>query len=279
MSTTSVVATGVANVHRDPDANSEMVTQALMNMPAIMGARSGAWVHVTLPDYEGWMQSDDLADPVVKGFCKVSECCGTPLDLMAVVVVTNAPLYTSSSGEETCGTIYLSTTLPLLDITHEKRLQVALPDDQSAWLARSAANIRRQAHVYPRVPIDAIIRYAHSFIDVPYLWGGTSWQGIDCSGFVQLCYRMGGYRLPRDADQQYDALVDAVKREQMRAGDLIFFGRKAITHVALALNDKEYIHAEGQRYNRVTINSFDQTDPHYDQRLDEIVWGIRRVIS
>ena len=46
----------------------------------------------------------------------------------------------------------------------------------------------------------------------------------------------------------------------------------------MALNDHEYIHSEGQRYNRVTINSFNPTDVHYDKRLDEIFWGAKRVV-
>jgi len=61
-----------------------------------------------------------------------------------------------------------------------------------------------------------------------------------------VCYRMSGYDLPRDADVQHDNLSLAVRREEMRAGDLIFFGRESITHVAVALNAREYIHAEGQ---------------------------------
>jgi cell wall-associated NlpC family hydrolase len=64
----------------------------------------------------------------------------------------------------------------------------------------------------------------------------------------------------------------------MQEGDLIFFGSKSITHVALALNDHEYIHAEGQNYNRVVINSFNPQDEHYYPRLDEIVWAIKRVV-
>jgi hypothetical protein len=58
---------------------------------------------------------------------------------------------------------------------------------------------------------------------------------------------------------------------------LVFFGRQQITHVAMALNDHEYIHSEGQRYNRVAINSFDPADAHYDKRLDEIFWDAKRL--
>ena len=64
----------------------------------------------------------------------------------------------------------------------------------------------------------------------------------------------------------------------MREGDLIFFGKESITHVAIALNAKEYIHAEGQNYNRVTINSFDPADAHFDKRLLNIVYNVKRVM-
>ena len=89
---------------------------------------------------------------------------------------------------------------------------------------------------------------------------------------------MGGYVIPRDADQQHAFLQQHVDRNQLQKGDLIFFGRQQITHVAMALNNHEYIHSEGQLYNCVTINSFDPQDDHYDKRLDEIFWSAKRVI-
>ena len=88
---------------------------------------------------------------------------------------------------------------------------------------------------------------------------------------------MGGYIIPRDADQQHDFLRCRIERADMREGDLVFFGSQAITHVAMALNYKEYIHAEGQNYNHVVINSFDPADAHYYPRLDEIFWAMKRV--
>jgi cell wall-associated NlpC family hydrolase len=169
--------------------------------------------------------------------------------------------------------------LSLLDTTSAERLQVSLPGEQSAWIARGAVTIRRSELAYPRAPISIVTTYARAFIGVPYLWGGTSWEGIDCSGFVQLCYRMGGYSIPRDADQQHDALAHTIERAGMQEGDLIFFGHPTITHVAMALNEKEYIHAEGQHFNRVVISSFDSADEHYYRRLDEIVYAIKRVVS
>ena len=115
--TTYVISVGVADVRSDHDPNSELVTQALMNAPAKLGENVDEWTFVTLADYEGWVRSDELEQPVVKGFCKVGESCGTPLHLIAVIRATRTPLYSHTEGDNTFGYIYLSTTLPLLDIT------------------------------------------------------------------------------------------------------------------------------------------------------------------
>lgn len=272
------VSAGVADVRREPDPSSELVTQALMNAPAVAHGTSGEWTQVTLSDYEGWIRTDELEEPIARAYCKVGEDCRTPLQLMAVATTTRTSLYIDAEDDASSGNVYLSTALPLLDITGQERVQVALPGERSAWLARNAIDIREQQALYPLADISTILAYAGAFLGVRYLWGGTSCEGIDCSGFVQLCYRMGGSILPRDADQQYAFLQQDVERHEMRAGDLVFFGSQQITHVALALNDREYIHSEGQNYNCVTINSFDPADPHYYARLDEIVWGIKRVI-
>lgn len=275
---TCVVSVGVADVRRYPDPTSELVTQALMNRLAVAGESREGWTRVILSDYEGWIRSEQLEAPIAPAFCQVGETCRSALPLMAVVTATHAPLYRDAEGEETNGGVYLSTALPLLDTTRRERVQVALPGERGAWLERSAIDIRQPEALYPRQPLSVVTDFARQFLDVPYLWGGTSWEGIDCSGFVQLCHRMGGSIIPRDGDQQHDFLTQAVSRQEMREGDLIFFGSKVITHVALALNDHEYIHAEGQNYNHVVINSFNPRDEHYYPRLDEIVWAIKRVV-
>ena len=275
--TSFAVSVGVADIRRCPDAASELVTQALMNAPVAAGEVAGEWTHATLSDYTGWLRSDQLEEPVNRGFCKVGEHCRTPLQLMAVINKPRIALFAHAENNDTLGTLYLSTALPIVDTTVPGRVQVVLPGERTGWLSRDDVVIREGEEIYPRASTGTITGYARAFLGRPYLWGGTSWEGIDCSGLVQLCYRMGGYIIPRDADQQHDFLPCRIDRAAMRQGDLVFFGSQEITHVAMALNNKEYIHAEGQNYNQVVINSFDPADAHYYPRLDQIVWAIKRV--
>jgi hypothetical protein len=272
------VGMSVADVWREPTDGSERITQALLNTAVTYIEEVNGWARVKLPDYEGWMRMEDLAEVPVKGYTRLSECCGTPLDLVVVVRALCTPLYSDAVGDERVGEAYLSTILPLADMTQPERLELALPDRDSAWIERRDVSIRRVVE-HPHESLHTITRYARAMLDVPYLWGGVTPQGLDCSAFVQLCYRMGGYTLPRDARQQHAALSQSLKREEMREGDLIFFGRERITHVGMALNEHEYIHAEGQRYGRVVITSLAQDGPGYDERLAVIVRDVKRVVS
>jgi cell wall-associated NlpC family hydrolase len=273
-----IVASSIADIHRDPDPSSELVTQALMNTPVIVGEISGDWTYVTLPDYSGWMATKEIETPIVRGYCEGEGTCGVTLPYSVVVTKPYAKLYQHlyAENDEILAEVYLSTALPYIDLAHPQRLRVALPRDAEGWLAREDVEVRSNTELFPQQEISVVISYAKAFLGVPYLWGGTSWRGIDCSGLVQLCYRMGGYILPRDAEPQYGALPHEIQREHMQAGDLIFFGHKQITHVALALNKDTYIHAEGQQYNQVTINSLDKAHPAYSA-LAERIWGIKRV--
>ena len=103
---------------------------------------------------------------------------------------------------------------------------------------------------------DTITESAFKMINVPYRWGGKSIMGIDCSAFVQLCAKIAGYKLPRDASQQYD-FGDTVDLSEAQSGDIAFFENKEhrIIHVGILLSRNMIIHASG----KVRIDTIDET--------------------
>ncbi len=97
-------------------------------------------------------------------------------------------------------------------------------------------------------PKSEIIETAHLFINSPYLWGGKTPFGIDCSGFTQMVYKLNGYQLLRDASQQATQGDSLSFIEESEPGDLAFFDNEEgiITHVGIIMKDNYIIHAHGQ---------------------------------
>jgi gamma-D-glutamyl-L-lysine dipeptidyl-peptidase len=111
---------------------------------------------------------------------------------------------------------------------------------------------------------DSIANIARSFLNSPYLWGGRTHFGIDCSGFTQVVYKLLGISLRRDASLQAEdgTLVDTVLKAKL--GDLAFFNNEQgrITHVGIILGGGQIIHASG----KVKIDSID-TQGIYSEEL------------
>ncbi|MDP2454897.1 MULTISPECIES: C40 family peptidase [unclassified Kaistella] len=105
--------------------------------------------------------------------------------------------------------------------------------------------------------VETVSETAKQFLNVPYLWSGRSFFGIDCSGFVQLIYKVHGISLPREAQQQSEIGEVLSFVEESKPGDLAFFENEEgkITHVGMMLNDYQIIHASG----KVRIDSLDST--------------------
>lgn len=105
--------------------------------------------------------------------------------------------------------------------------------------------------------VNQIEIHAKEFLNVPYLWSGRSFFGLDCSGFIQLLYKNHGINLPREAHQQAEKGEVLSFVEECKAGDLAFFENDegAITHVGMMLSTHQIIHAFG----KVRIDSLDSS--------------------
>jgi hypothetical protein len=125
----------------------------------------------------------------------------------------------------------------------------------------------------------SIIARAKKMMGIPYLWGGHSTKGMDCSGFTGTVFNAEGYRLPRDANMQVklgEEVIPDSNYSNIRAGDLIFFGPPdRITHVGICLGGSYFIHSSGD----VHINSLDPQDELFNDYRKRTFRHIKRIIK
>ena len=145
---------------------------------------------------------------------------------------------------------------------------VELPDGRRGWLPVSALAGRRRTALADRVT---------SLLGTPYLWGGRSPAGYDCSGFVQQVLLEQGVRLPRDARHQCSASRRLTGRADPEPGDLAFFRRpgEPASHVGICLGGGYFAHCRG----RVAIASIESGNPLHDKDLEPQFMGWYRPAS
>jgi gamma-D-glutamyl-L-lysine dipeptidyl-peptidase len=274
VSSVAAVAVAVASVYRDPDASSEVVTQALLNMPAQIvelrdpGGRDvislSGWAKIRLSDYEGWIQVSKLAQAVMVR------------DFQVRILSLRTAIYADADSNVIIGYAYATTLLPA-DGKSGDRVQAQLPGGAYGWLDAAAVELRPARGPLPESGPEGAISLAQQLLGTPYLWGGVTIEGIDCSGLTQVCCRAAGVTIPRDADQQYEGIPYIVERADLHPGDLIYFASGGkITHTALMIDRRRYIHAKGGPENRVIRTGLEPGDISFDRRLAGCYAGARR---
>ncbi len=262
------IAVSVADVRREPGAAAELVTQALIGAQAIpLEEAPGGWTRIRLVDYTGWTRTESLAAPA------------RSTARMAVVTATQAPLYATARGMAIVGEVFATSVLPITSAGQRAtsgRVRVALPGKRVAWIEADSVDERPSDEPFPLRGAESAVALARRLLGTPYLWGGITAKGVDCSGLAQLACREGGDIIPRDADQQYAAMTYVVERADVQFGDLVFFASGgAITHVGIALANMTLLHASGSGES-VIITSLDPAEGGYSARLAGMYAGARR---
>lgn len=232
---------------------SEMVSQVLFGETIEIIERKGRqWCRVrsTWDDYLGWVNAAQITEIAEKQFAECQKSVAYALELMQPAV-----------AHEHFLPLTLGASLPNFD-----GLQFRIKNKRYQY----SGQVIQPELIKPS--IDLLIKVARRYLYAPYLWGGRSPFGIDCSGFTQQVYRMAtNIALPRDAYQQVEmgAIVDFI--DEAQAGDLAFFEnqRGRITHVGILLPESMIIHASGQvRIDKIDhFGIFNSDKNAYSHRL------------
>ncbi|HEX2695620.1 MAG TPA: NlpC/P60 family protein [Acidobacteriota bacterium] len=261
----AVVISSVANMHSASNDKVELVSQAVLgtNVKILSSEKNAAgeeWFRIETPDtYPGWMIGTSLLLRPEGGKPYASE--GPVFEVTSLFaniyatddVTQRKPLIVAPIGSRlavgACG---------------ERWCEITLPGGMKGWVQKGDGEIKDAAAARNKLTPDETVALAKRFLGVPYLWGGTSPLGIDCSGYAQLLYHLSGIAILRDADIQMtkSGLVE-VPRGQERTRDLIFFGRALdkISHVGMMIGPDEFIHATTHDKPMVQISNL--RDPYW----------------
>ena len=278
----AVVNNSVANIRSNPKHSAELGTQALLGTGLKVLKNEGDFYRVQTPDdYISWVDHGGVT------LMNTDDYSNWNAAEKIIYTKTFGFVYASENDETSIiSDIVLGSQLKLIE-QDNGFYKVAYPDNRIGYIKKEEGEIYSQWLNNLQASGELIENYAKQFLGSPYLWGGTSTKGMDCSGFTKTVYLMNGYIIPRDASQQIWAgeIVDAdLKFEGLEKGDLLFFGTKAtadkkqrVTHVGIWLgNDKgEFIHSSKQ----VRLSSIDSNSSYYDEGNTSRYLGSRRYLG
>jgi len=222
----AVVSVPAAPVRRKPMHRKEMVNQLLFGETVkLLKEKGELWVKVrSLHDnYEGWMTNTLITE--------IDEVAANTMSAYATTDMLNI----IAIGDKKMN-IPAGSSLPFFDDGKGK-----LGDVEYQFNGNYCKRDEQK-------PSEELVKkLALPWLNAPYLWGGRTVLGVDCSGFVQVVYKLMGIDLPRDAWQQAQEGKPVKKFADVRAGDLAFFDNKEdIVHVGILLGDGQIIHASGK---------------------------------
>jgi len=279
----------VCNNRAAPQNAAEMMTQMILGTPVQVLKKQGGYYLVRTPDgYLSWTDATAVSIMDKTAFEEWKK--------------SKRIIFTSDFGHAFSKAYMNSSRVSdlvngnILVLTGEEKAyyQVVFPDKRTGYIKKADAKLFSDWLKKPNPNAEAILTTAKTLIGVPYLWGGTSIKGVDCSGFTKTSYFLNGIIIPRDASQQ--ALVgedipvlegDSINLtkclKNLKAGDLLFFAAAKlkgtsggrITHTAIYMGDGEFIQSAGM----VRINSLKPDAANFDERESKTLVSAKRFLN
>lgn len=276
----AVVNNSVANIRSQGKHSAELATQALLGTALRLLQVDGDFYLVQTPDgYIAWVDHGGVVLMNQDAYRDWSQ-----LPKLIVTQTYGAILGQAGYDLDKVGDVVMG---DILAITGEQDgyYEVSYPDGRRGFLETTACAPYDEWLFELQPSGDLVELYARQLLGAPYLWGGTSVKGMDCSGFTKTVYLMNGFVIPRDASQQIHAGLKVDPDNSfsgLEKGDLLFFGSRAtdstkqrVTHVGIWLGEGQFIHASG----RVRLSSVDPNSSDYDQVNKERYLGSRRYLG
>jgi hypothetical protein len=251
---------GIANlsivpVRTEPKEQSEQVTQILFGETFSILERRKTWYYIisNFDNYEGWIDTK-----LVK---IITEDEFNQINFSNKIITNDIITIITKESDKTALLIVAGSALPNFNETDSS---FTICDEKyfvNQNISKLTNNVRKE-----------IISTALKFINAPYLWGGSTHFGIDCSGFSQIVYKICGIDIPRDASQQVNIGTTLNIIDEAKKGDLVFFDNDEgkIIHVGIFMDNERIIHASGG----VRIDKIDHQGV-FNEELNEYTHNLR----
>lgn len=223
-----VLRLSLVPVRANPSDAAEMISQLLFgeHYTVLEESEDSKWLRVknAFDGYEGWIDRKQHHRISKEYFEQISET-----EYKICIDLVSKILFKQQINHVVAGSV-----LPLLN-------NPIFKDEENVAFNGTSKTL------YQKWGVASMMNQANKYLNTPYLWGGRTPFGIDCSGFTQIVYKTGGYNIPRDSSEQIMKGKE-VQLSEARAGDLAFFtnAEGKMNHVGLVMEDGKIIHASGK---------------------------------
>jgi len=269
--TYAIVKISVAHIRKMPKFSAELIDQSIMGTTLKLLKKNREYFLVQTPyNYLGWITGSSFVRSTKN---EVEQW----QNAKKIMVNSNyAQVFSDKS----------SSALPISDAAYGCEMKyvkssgswydVILPDGRTGVIEKKYCEPVADKIINP----NKLLKTAKSFMGIPYLWGGNSSKGFDCSGFSQTVYKSQGILLPRDANMQVnlgERILPDEEFSKVKEGDLLFFGpnEEKITHVGISIGGPLFIHSSGT----VHINSLSYKDENFDEFEFKRLRYIKRIVK